>query len=1098
MENGAVQRINGSLLYSPSDLNAYLDCEHLTTLDLAVARGEVGRPAADNPHADLIRRKGEEHEARYLAQLRLNGRNVVEIPFDGDFDASATATREAMRAGADVVYQGCFVYGGWRGFADFLERVERPSDLGPWSYEAVDTKLARQPKPYYVLQLCFYSGEIARVQRIEPERVHVVLGSGERVSLRPADFSAYYRRVRHRFLAFVASGRETYPWPVEHCSLCEFKSVCDERWDRDDHLVRVANIRRDQIVRLQEEGLMTLEALALTAPDTVVPRLAPATFEKLRDQAALQHRRRITGELAYHLLPPEQERGLGLLPEPATGDLFFDIEGDPFWAAERGLEYLFGFLWSEDGGTVFRPFWGHHRDEEKRAFEQTVDLIHERLARDPTMHVYHYAHYEPTALKRLAAEYGTREEQLDNLLRREVFVDLYAVVRQGLRASVGRYSIKDLEAFYLDGRAAPLGSGDEAVLAYEEWKGTRNEQLLEAIAAYNEEDCRSTLELRDWLLRLRQEAGVATCREPPAVRTPAPEQEELREERERVAVQLFARGEELAAQLIDYHKREAKPGWWAFFSRLERTSEELVDDSEAIGELDHVTADALPRPSRSVAHTFRFPAQEHKLGPGDQVVDPYTGEDAGMILDLDDAQGILVLQRGPKLKDVPLPCALIPTGPWPDSAQRDAVLRFARSLLAGDHGYPALESVLRREAFDRRVQTSDLEEMRLLVASLNGRHLFVQGPPGSGKTWTGAQLIAHLLTLGKRVGVTAPSHKAIHNLLEEIEATGADFVGLKKSSGGGETVYEGEHIKSVDAIQPFLDPEVRLLAGTAWLFAREELDRTVDYLFVDEAGQVSLADALAVGTAARNIVLLGDPLQLGQVTQGIHPSESGRSVLEHLLDDAQTIPEDRGLFLERSRRMHPDVCRFVSEAFYEGRLESIPECAGQTTGAGTGLRFIAVEHEGNRSSSPEEAARIRLEIDRLTGLPYTDWRGETRPLHLDDFMVVAPYNSQVRCLREALPRGVPVGTVDKFQGQEAAVVFFSMATSSGEDVPRNIEFLLSRNRLNVAISRARCLAYIVVSPRLVEINCRSIEQMRMANALCLAVELASGSDNAAA
>jgi superfamily I DNA and/or RNA helicase len=330
--------------------------------------------------------------------------------------------------------------------------------------------------------------------------------------------------------------------------------------------------------------------------------------------------------------------------------------------------------------------------------------------------------------------------------------------------------------------------------------------------------------------------------------------------------------------------------------------------------------------------------------------------------------------------------------------------------------------------------------------------------------------------------VTSTSHKAIHNLLDEVERAGLAVRGLKKSSSGNsESVYESEHITSKTDVAAFLDAgEERLTAGTAWLFAREELDGALDYLFVDEAGQVSLADALAMGTCARTIVLLGDPVQLAQVTQGIHPEGSGLSVLEHLLDDRPTIPEDRGLFLEHSFRMHPDVCRFVSDAFYEGRLESAEVCVGRTTGLGTGLRFLAVEHEGNSTSSDEEAARIAAELQRLRAAGVAE----------SDALVVAPFNAQVRLLRERLPVAVRVGTVDKFQGQEASVVFFSMASSSASDAPRGIDFLMSRNRLNVAVSRAQCLAYLVCAPRLLEADCRTIEQMRLANALCRFVELA--------
>jgi uncharacterized protein len=286
------------------------------------------------------------------------------------------------------------------------------------------------------------------------------------------------------------------------------------------------------------------------------------------------------------------------------------------------------------------------------------------------------------------------------------------------------------------------------------------------------------------------------------------------------------------------------------------------------------------------------------------------------------------------------------------------------------------------------------------------------------------------------------------------------------------------------------------VAGTAWLFAPQSMDETLDYLVIDEAGQVSLADALAMGTSARNLILLGDPLQLAQVSQGTHPNGAGASVLGHLLGEHATIPRELGVFLDHTRRMHPDVCAFISEVVYENRLTAIPACSRQRVDSsgpltGTGLRFIPVEHDGNTRSSVAEAATIAAEVAALDGASATLADGTTRELRGDDIMVVTPYNAQVRCLTEHLPTGVRIGTVDKFQGQEAQIVFFSLATSSGAEVPRNVEFLYSRNRLNVAVSRARCLAVLVCSPRLLELRPRTVEQTRLANALTRFVETAA-------
>ena len=1044
-----MQQRNGSILFSPSDLNAFLECEHLTQLELAVARHELERPADENPQADLVKRKGDDHEAAYLTQLVADGSDVVTIANDWDLDVAARATEKAMRAGADVIYQACFVDGGWRGFADFVER--QPDGR----YEVVDTKLARHSKPAYVLQLCFYSQQVARIQGSMPERMHVVLGTHERESLRVSDFLAYYHRVRERFVSAVEAGIDVYPLPVSFCDRCEFQKRCETRWCADDHLSLVARMRHDQILPLEGHGIATVAQFAHAPDDARPPTMAPRTFETLRDQAAMQVAARASGH-TWKVLTPEPSRGFELLPDPSARDLFFDVEGDPFWEPGRGLEYLWGIV---DPAGTFRPFWAHDRAQERRAIEGVIDLIREQRAADPAMHVYHYAAYEVTALKRLTCEYGTREEELDDLLRDEVFVDLYKVVSQGLRLSHERYGLKQVETFYFE-RHADLRAGDDSILMYEKWLDARDPAILDEIADYNEEDCVSTLHLRDWLLP--QRPGAA----------PPPDEQEQREPREGAAeteelrqallaglpddpyeVADADRPRWLLAQLLLYHRREEKPVCWAFLDKIGRTSEELQErDADAIGGLEQAGPPA--QSADSLVWPFTFPAQQHHLGPGSEVFDPATASRAGTIDALDEEAGTLRLRRGPSLAEAPLPTALIPGGPYNTTVQQKALRRLARSVLAGDGTYPASVSILVREPFPDPLRQDDLEAAQALVAGLDGRHLVIQGPPGSGKTYTGARLIAHLIGLGRRVGLTSTSHKAIHNLIAEVEQTGVAFRGLKKGDS-----YETARVTTSGNQTHFSDPDddVLLLGGTAWLFAREDMAGVVDTLFVDEAGQVSLADALVLGTCARNVVLLGDPQQLGQVSQGIHPEGAAASALEHLLGDEDTVPADRGLFLSHTWRMHPDVCRFISGTSYEGLLHSVPACERQRIDsaglAGAGLRWLAVEHEGNRASSIEEADRIAAELELLIGGTFTDRDGRERRLGWDDVLVVTPYNAQVRCLRKRLGPHARIGTVDKFQGQEAPVVFFSMATSSGEDLPRNVEFLFSRNRLNVAISR---------------------------------------------
>jgi uncharacterized protein len=1058
----------GTRYLSPTQLAVFLACEHATALQLA----GTPKPAEVDPQVELVRRKGEEHERAYLEHLRGAYHTIREITIDDGFEAAAAATEEALREGVDVVYQGAFVDGHWRGIADFL--IRRPDG----TYEALDTKLARHAKPAYILQLCFYNEQLARIQGSEPKQIHVLLGSGEHASFRPEEFAAYYRRVRSRLEAFVADPPQTEPWPNEHCGVCDFKARCDAHWDSIDHLSRVARITRRQIDKLLVAGIATLADLGRATDAPPPAGISPETWEKIQDQAALQLKARESGSDDLVLLPPQPGVGFALLPDGSPGDLFFDFEGNPFWDRDGSLEYLWGIL---DVERNFTPLHAEDHDGERRAFELFIDLVTERLAQYPDMHVYHYAQYEIIALRRLMGRYGTREDELDDLLRRGVFVDLLRVVRNGIRVSRPSYGLKELEVFLDFERRAEVKDGGTSIIVYEQYMQSKDPALLRQIDAYNEEDCIATMLLRDWLLELRNDLidryGPFADPEPTESKPIPP----AAQARDALRQQLLDSGETVAGELLEYHRREAKPAWWAYFTRLEMTPEELLEDPEAIsglspiGEVEQVT-------KLSKAYTLTFPAQEHKIGQGQDTFDPATRRSPGTITDVDRDARTLVLKRGPKFKEVPLPTAIIPGRPYDTDAQEEALERFARSVLARDHRYPALESVLHRVPFGRDVQTTDIEEMKRLLRSLDGQHLVIQGPPGSGKTWLSGRLIVDLIAAGQTVGVASTSHKAIHKLLDEIEAASAEtnvsFVGRKKaSSGNPESEYDSAHIETVwDSDEAVGD----VSAGTAWHFAREPHDAQFDHLFVDEAGQVSLADAIAMGTAARNLVLVGDPQQLAQVLQGSHTAGTDASVLTWLLGEHATVPPDRGLFLERTFRLHPDVCDYISEEFYEGRLKPDARTAAYSTPLGTGLRYVAVEHEGNRQDSPEEVAEVRQIVRRLL-------EADTPA---SEVIVVAPYNAQVDRLRQALPESILVGTVDKFQGQEADVVIYSMASSSGADVPRGLEFLLSRSRLNVAISRARCLAYLVASPLLLEVDCRTIEQMRLANALCRLVELA--------
>jgi predicted RecB family nuclease len=1078
---------DGALRLSPTDLANHLACPHLTQLALRVVRGELARPHVDDPYGRIIMAKGNEHEAAHLARLEASGLAVARmltLDDDGFAEEQARrATEDAIRAGeADVIYQAYLTDGSWRGFADFLVR------LPEGTYEPVDTKLARSAKPLHIIQLCFYAEQLGRIQGRLPEHIHVELGSGERETLRTADFIAFFRRSRERLLAAsaVEPAPETWPWPVYHCTICDFRHLCAEQRAAEDHPVLVAGLGRLHAERLATAGIPTLTALAETTA-AGVPRIRPETLERLKSQAGLQLHFARTGERRVELLPDEEDRGFRLLPPPSEGDVWLDLEGHPFYEPARGLEYLFGWCYREGGEMRYEVVWGLDRTAEKAAFERFVDWVEARRRVHPDLHVYHYAAYEETALKRLMGEHSTREREIDDWLRQELLVDLYRVVKQALRAGVTSYSIKEIEKLYGFVRTAAVAGGDESIVLFEQWLEAAEDALLEGIRAYNEEDCRSTVALHEWLLG--QRPRKLPWRLPPEEREKTEEAEERDAARIALHEALLAGDDEgsphwLLAHLLYYHQREAKSQWWEWFHHLELDEDDLIEDTDTMGGLRLVGEPV--EDGQSLVYTFEFPPQEHKIVG--RSVDPRTEK----VYDVstDDELGTVRFRRAAARAGEPLPAALTPPKPIPDWEHRDAVQRFAQAYLDGDRG-GALVEILERRLPRARLDLSVPEA----ALSLDGSHLFVQGPPGSGKTWQGAKAAVGLMRAGRRVGVTSLSHKAISKLLTEIEREareqGFRFKGRKKSSGG-DTYFEGDFVDSSDEWRDLLDEELQLVAGTSWLFARADFAGFLDTLIVDEAGQVALADVVAVGHAAQSLVLLGDPNQLPQISQGAMPDEAKASVLGHLLGDETTVPPDRGSFLERTWRLRPELAAFTSEAYYAGRLDWEESCARRSVEAGNGLVFRPVEHAANGQLSREEAAVVAEAIDALLGTSYTDETGATRPLGIEDVLVLTPYNAQVRALRQTVPEGVRVGTVDKFQGQEAPVVLVSLASSSGEDAPRGLSFVFNANRINVATSRAQCRVELVCSPRLLDADCRSIEEMRLVNALCRFVELATG------
>jgi len=1127
---------------SATDLSNHLACRHLTVLDLQVARGTKTALGFSSPDLRVIQELGLRHEAAYLASLTECGLSVADLRGFRNDETAAAETRTRMEAGIDVIAQGTLAVGRWFGRPDLLRKVPKASVFGNWSYEVYDCKLARETKATTILQLALYSDLLAAVQGLAPEFMYVVppaIHFAEEVH-RISDYAAYFRHVKARLEKSCdrGEGGPTYPEPCAHCDVCRWYKECELARRADDHLSLVAGIsrlQRSQFVAWDAASVASLAVFPIPLKQKPLHG-SRESHERAREQARVQVDGRVQSKTVHELLAVAENTGFCRLPAPSAGDMFVDLEGDPF-VGTCGQEYLFGFVASSQGqGLTYKKHWALTPEQEKIGFEWLVDEMIRRWKADPAMHVYHFGSYETAAFKRLMGAYATREDEIDRMLRAKIFVDLHTIFKQAVRASVEEYSLKALESLTQFVRRTPL-SESRAAMRYVEHglELGRTEDIPDdfkhPLEGYNSEDCYSTGVLRGWLEAERQklvEGGQVIPR--PEVGDGAPS-EELDDRQKKVAAlvaQLTAdipfnpaeRSDEqsarwMLAQLLDWHRRENKASWWEGYRLADLDDEDLMEERAGLAGLRFVKRISAER--GIPVDRYAFEKQETEVRTGKELY--RENQKFGEVVAVDLLARTLDIKKTKKTAEVhPLALyvwdrpmnvnnhadSLLELGEWVRdncvSTGIDAPGKFraARDLLL--RRPPRL---LRGETIAAKLGEEPKNTASRIACALDESVFAIQGPPGAGKTYTGARMICELVKRGKKIGITALSHKVIRKLLDEVVDAAEEAklrVRCLQRVKDEDLCDDGEVAITTDnhaALMALRSGAANVVGGTSWLWTRPEYADAVDVLFIDEAGQMALADVVAVSRSAKNIVLIGDPQQLDRPLKGSHPPGAESSALQHLLGDHQTIPDSMGLLLPETWRLHPNICTFTSDLFYEGRLSPRGftrnrEISGHPWLSGAGLWFVPVDHQANRNSSAEEVEVIARIVESLLR-PEVKWsrsEGNLRRLTADDILIVAPFNAQVADLTARMP-DVPIGTVDKFQGQEAPVVIYSLTTSSPEDAPRGMEFLYSLNRLNVATSRAMSNVILVGSPRLFEPECRNPRQMKLANALCRYLELAN-------
>ena len=1149
---------------STTDLLKFLSCEELSVLDLMRSKG-LAAPIPAVGSEQLAAKMGLASEAVALDALQEEHGEAIKI---SAMDQQAYAkTLRAMNEGANLIYQGLITtkVGGfhYESRPDFLVKVDYPSSLGAYSYEPIDSKLSKTTKLEDLFQVLDYADVLESVLGTLPRRVHLFLAGRELVSYRSQAYIEEIRLQKERFGRFVDASKTVSPTgdlfatldpkPNSRCVLCEWSASCEAYWERSDSLYRVANITKQQVMKLTDAGISTLTELARATPEEALHAMPNGVRETLIAQARAQLKtlEEKSGKPYYEIRPDAHEqallgKGLGLLPKPSEGDIFFDIEGDPFYKPD-GLEYLFGVAYQNQGELEFKAFWGTDPDMERKAFGDLIDFIVDRWNNHPDLHVYHYAPYERSAISKLASRCNYKIFEVDAILRAELLVDLYPAVKGTLILGADSYSLKKVEKLYLDeGRHESVTTAMGSVETFEAWLGSGDQVLLDEIERYNEMDVRSTALLRDFLLDKRDElisqASMFPFRYEGGEAFNDKEKSDREAELERLELALRAKSEnaespdwqrtyQLCSDLISFHVREDKPIWWRYFNLIspERDVSDYLSDPGCLGGLVKKSQKRDDKGDVFVTYGFdprqSFKFNDEKLLDPDLEWENQLNPDSrpskvsvGAPTNIDYARGLIEIKRNSKYPSERDPQNLVGFNYVSTEVIDKAIQRFAARLIEAedpshlaDVGVEVLRKDKPRFALNGQsfvgvtplvkaigpMDTDDvITETAIRVSELlDHSYLVIQGPPGAGKTFLSAKMISNLVRKGKKVFITALSHSAIDNLLEAAIPMLTDGGLLLRVEGAKAKKMAGvKYIKSAD-VASYLQFEGGVaIGGTIWNGAREELAKGFDYAFVDEAGQFSLANAIALSTNCTNLVLTGDPQQLAQPVTGSHPVGVAGSVLEHLVGGRDVVDDDYGLFLPSTFRMHPLLTNGVSAISYDSKLSSASdlerlELLDASPLPRHGLVYIPVEHQGNIYRSQEEVDAAKRVAEFLLQRSWIDKYGRHLEITADQIMVVAPYNAQTNALRSALDGLASVGTVDKFQGREAPFVIVSLSASDGESSSRGVDFLFSTNRLNVAISRAKVMSIILASPALLETKPGTIDQLELLGAVAKVIKV---------
>ena len=1101
-------------------LKSYLSCKY--TIFNEVNEKKLNLKKIELSKNDQLRlEKGNIHEKNYLKELKKKYKKVIDLKNTKlSKEEKVPKTIQAMKEGWEVIHGGYLQRDKWRGEFDFLIiNKDLKSKFGDYSYEVIDTKNSNKPKPDHIIQLGMYTYMLEKTQGVLPKRFTIVLKDMIEENVQVNQVNEFFKTHRANYEKFVSNGIDkTKPEKCSFCQICSWQEECEKIWIKEDNLNQVGGLTKVHLKKLLQLKIDTATKLSKQDPKKNLKGFREEISYKLITQAKLQKEYEKTNVPIHQLNPKNLNgiKGFNSLPEPSACDLYFDIESVEDHIYPGGLEYLLGIYYIENDKEKFKALWSHNKEDEKQNVINFFEFTKSHFEKYPSSKIYHYGSYEITDLFKLTSLHKVKGIEYDHYMNLDKFVNLLNVNTQGLLISENSYSLKNIEKFYDFKREGDVQKGDVSQEYYSEWVETQDQKYLDEIESYNKQDCRSTYELHRWLLDIKpKETSWFTSQKKDNKMDLRDWEVDMLAYQDKVEKSKIKNPQikQLMSDIIGFYNREDKPAWREFFERRTKSDEELIDDPECIGDMK---LNGKPTPEkRSLIYAYKFEDQDFKLRKSKRAIiannqDIEQKDNAGTIIDIDYKTKEVLLKRGTASGILPETLSIGPDKPRANNKLISNTYKFIDSLINKENKYHALNNFLEKKhpkikgikTGDKLISSEEFDkEIPKIISNLENSYLYIQGPPGTGKTYQAANAIIELLKQNKKIAITGLSHKVIHNLLQRIEDMAIEkqfeFEGYKRGTLEDEdTVFNGEYIKTYEKDPVFMDALKELnvgqiYAGTKYHLASTFYDEKIDYLFIDEAGQVSLADLISIGNVAKNIILIGDQNQLGQPIKGTHPNESGQSILDYLLEGKDTIPEDRGIFLNKTYRLNSKLNNFISSNFYEERLicdertdKRLIKFNKKLKIQDSGIHYIEMNHTNNVQTSIEEFEVIKDLMKEMIGLEFDD-QGKKRKLTVDNFLIISPYNTQVNLLisklEESKIENPRVGTIDKFQGQEAPITIISMTSSDSDSLPRNKEFFFSRNRLNVAISRAQIASIILFNPNLLDSSPKNLDHIKLMN-----------------